>query len=234
MKHSLLLLVSLLCMTNAYAQFDDNDIFSSTPGEFEKPKKYGFYIGPRVGLTMTMMGQPKQSDLYDAMGFGFSGGVAMKVRLGRMSENSDGGTGIFGIALDLKYKQNNVKTLADETLKLGYFEAPIMLQLYPFYKNTTLNGFYVEAGVDFAALLSKSPDLLTTEGDGTRVTYHTGDLKGGDIRIPLGVGWTLRKGFDVNLRYYIGMSNLAENLECKQSSLELSLAWMFKTGRKNN
>ncbi|MBQ7443568.1 MAG: PorT family protein [Bacteroidaceae bacterium] len=237
MKHYLLLLIALVGLTPAYAQFDDNDIFANTNSTpFAKPKKHGFFLGPRIGGTMTMMTQPEQTDLYDAMGFGFSGGLAMKVRLGRMSENSDGGTGIFGIALDLKYKLNSVKTIGigGDKLNLGYFEVPVMLQLYPFYKNTALNGLYIEAGADFAALVNKSPEAIAVADANRYAIYHTGGLKGFDVRIPVGLGWTLRKGFDVNLRYYISTSNLAENLKCKQSSLELSLAWYFRLAGRNN
>lgn len=223
----------MIGFTPAYAQFDDNNVFDPETPSFAKTRKHGFFIGPRVGATMTMMTQPEQTDLYDAMGIGFSGGLAMKVRFGRMSENSDGGTGIFGIGLDLKYKLNNVKTLGEESLKLGYFEAPVMLQLYPFYKNTSMNGFYLEAGVDISALLHKNPDLLAVDDNGRHAVYHTGDLKGCDVRIPVGLGWTMRQGFDINLRYYIGTSDLAENMACKQSSLELSFAWFFRVAGKN-
>ena len=94
---------------------------------------------------MTSMTQPAQCDLYDKSGIGFSGGVAMKARFGKATENSYEGTGMFGVGLELKYKQNNVKTIANEgDLKLGYFEVPVTLQFYPFAKSKIMNPFYIE------------------------------------------------------------------------------------------
>ena len=228
---NLLLAIALLSTTTIFAQEDD---FFSTGPIPPKPKNYAFFIGPRIGGDITTMTQPNECNLYDAAGIGFSGGVAMKLRLGAMSEDSDGGTGVFGIGLDLKYKQNNVKTIADDNLSLGYFEAPIMAQFYPFYKNTKMNSFYLEIGVDIAALLSKNPDLMTVQPNNERydlVTYHISDLKGGDIRIPVGIGYTFPKGFDINMRYYLGTSDLAKNMACKMSSFELSVGWLFKVGK---
>lgn len=231
MKKYLFLALALLGLTPAFGQTDDDDaIFNSS--NIGKPRNYAIHVGPRIGLTTTSMTQPLECDLYDGMGLGFSAGASMKVRLGHMSENSDGGTGLLGFGLDLKYKQNKVKTIGDSDLSLGYFEVPVMLQLYPFYKITKLNGLYVEAGVDMAGTLSKSPDLLTVLQPTGRVVYHTGDLKGFDCRIPLGLGYTLRNGLDVNLRYYIGTSELAENMPCKMSSMEVSVAWMFRVSKK--
>lgn len=232
MKKLLIFALALLSISPAFAQTDDDEFFSGSVSPFRKSKNYGIFVGPRVGVTTTTMTQPAECALYDGAGIGFSGGAAMKIRLGRMSENSDGGTGLLGFGLNLLYKLNNVNTIGDSKLSLGYFEVPVLVQLYPFYKNTKLNGLYIEAGVDVAGILSKSPDLLTVQTATNRIIYHTGDLKGGDLRIPVGLGYAFRNGLDINLRYYIGTSELAENMACKMSTAELSLAWMFRAGKK--
>lgn len=231
MKKYFILLFALLGFTSSFAQSEDDDDVFATTSSFKKPKSYGLYVGPRLGMTMSTMTQPDECDLYDGAGIGFSGGAAMRLRLGKMSTNSEGGTGIFGIGLDLKYKQNHVKTIGSDDLSIGYFEVPIVAQCYPFYKNSAMNGFYIEAGIDLAGVLSKSPDALTVFPNNYRfneVVYHTGDLTGFDCRIPVGVGYTFLNGFDVNLRYYIGTSDLAKNMACKMSSFEVSLSWLFK------
>ena len=82
--------------------------------------------------------------------------------------------------------------------------------------------------------LSSSPEELSFSPDNgvyNQVKYATGDLKASDFRIPIGIGYTIPKtGLDINLRYYIGTSKLAENFSSKMNSLELSLAWLFKAG----
>lgn len=231
MKKIFLGLLFLLSGTAALAQREEQL-------EIVKERKHVLQIGPKIGATLTSMGQPTQCRLYEGSGIGFSSGVALRARFGTATENSDAGTGLLGIGLEAKYKQNGVKTNGvnesgekDARLSIGYLEVPILAQFFPLYKNSSLNGLYIEAGLDIAGALSKSPDILTVYPNNQRydrVAYHIGDLKGFDLRIPVGVGYTFRKGFDINLRYYIGTSDLAENMACKMNSFEISLAWLFK------
>ena len=126
MKKFLFLFVALVTAMPTFAQSDDEeDVYSSGA----KVKKNAFFIGPKVGGVLTTMTQPKQGKLYDAAGFGFSGGLAMKIRFGQASEASVGGTGYFAIGAELKYKQNKVKTLGTDQdgkrnadLTISYFE----------------------------------------------------------------------------------------------------------------
>ena len=229
MKKLFIVFVAILGVSPTFAQMDDEE------GGFEKTKKSAFFIGPKVGFTMTSMTQPDECDLYDGSGFGISGGLAMKARFGKATENSYEGTGMIGIGLELKYKQNIVKTIADDDLNLGYFEAPVTLQFYPFTKSNAMNAFYIELGADVALLMSKSPDMLTVNNPNTSldyVKYTTSDLKGGDMRGVVGIGYTIPgTGFDINARYYLGTSELAKNFPCKMSSIEVSVSWLFKAAR---
>lgn len=228
MKKFITLLGLFVVILPLMAQTDDGELHIGTV------KKNIFFVGPKIGATFTSMTQPEEGTLYEGMAAGFSGGVAAKLRLGQASENSFGGTGIFGIGLELKYKQNKVKTTGTNNLSIGYFEVPVTAQLYPFYKSRALNTLYLEAGVDMAIGLSASPEELSFSPDNgiyNRVTYKTGDLKASDFRIPVGIGYTIPKtGLDINIRYYIGTSKLAENFSSKMNSLEVSFAWLFKVG----
>lgn len=227
MKQFMLIAVAALLTVGASAQIDiPIDPLPPTS------RPYSIAIGPRVGGTLTAMTDPEQADLFDGKGIGFTGGLAMRVRLGRMSENSYGGTGLIGFGLELKYKQNCIKTLADSDLKLGYLEIPVTMQLFPFYKNAKFNGFYLETGIAFAPIASKNPKVLTLNKGTTVATFDIENLKGGDIRVPVGIGCTFRNGFDMNLRYYLGTSDLAENFKSKLSGFELTVGWLFNTGRR--
>lgn len=232
MKKNFMLFVLLLWgITSSFAQSDDGE-FNLMDSELSigKPKNNAFFLGPKIGATFTTMGQPNEVDLYDGSGIGFSGGLAMKARFGKATENSIGGTGWFGLGLELKYKQNNVKTIGSDDLSLGYFEIPVMAQFYPFMKSKAMNTFYVELGADFAGTLSKSPEYLSVSS--ANITYKTGDLKGFDIRALVGIGYTVpNTGFDINARYYLGTNELAENFPCKMNTFEVSVAWMFSVGK---
>ena len=229
MKKFLFLFAALMTATFTFAQSDDDDIFG---GGTIKQKSNAFFFGPKAGAVFTTVSDPDDVKLSDGSGFGFSGGLAMKLRFGKASDASVGGTGLIGIGAELKYKLNKAKTVATDQdgeenadLSISYFEVPVYLHLYPFVKSSAMNAFYLEAGASFAGVMSPKPDKLYTGSN----SYATGDLKGFDVRPLVGIGLTFpNTGLDVNARYYIGTSNLAKNFECKMNSFEISLAWMFK------
>ena len=215
-------------------------------------KKHMFYLGFKGGANLSLMSQPDECDLYDDMGLGYHGGIAFQARLGRASENSAPGTGLFGLGFEARYKLNSVKTVAtDESgnananLDLTYVDVPVFLRLYPLCKAGTMTNFYIEAGPDFAYLLDRKPQSLTAVSPlGANVTYHLDDnkstLKGMDLRVMAGVGYDFAIKNDnyeatnligINARYYMGMSKLAGNFNSKMSSIEVSLSWMFNVGK---
>lgn len=231
MKKLLLALLGLsMGVVSATAQIDNETSFST--GSFVKQKNNAFYMGPKAGVVITSMTQPTQSKLFDKTGVGFSGGLALRGRFGKASENSYGGTGYFGLGLELKYKQNKVKTIAGEDLSIDYFEVPVVAQVFPFAKNASMNPFYIELGASFGGVLSKKPDQLTVNDNSGTVVYNTKDIKGLGVSGVAGLGYTIpNTGLDINARYYLGFTDLADNIGCKMSSFEVSLAWYFKLGK---
>lgn len=196
-----------------------------------KHYNYELSVGPRAGVGISTMSESEDLKIYDGSGIGFGGGLAANVRFG--SKDSRGryldGQGLFGIGLELNYKSHSVKTLAEEDLKLGYFEVPVMLQFYPMYNSKQLKNLYIEVGPTLAGSLSSSPDALFYDN----VTYKTGDLKGFDVKATIGLGYRVNKnsandGFYVNARYYYGTSKLAGNFPDKVSSAEISVGYLFK------
>lgn len=239
MKKILFLFAALLIVAPVMAQSDDGE---DEVVPWKKEKKHAFFLGPKVGGTFTTMSDPNEAELYDGMGISFSGGLAMKLRFGKPSEHSAGGTGYIGVGLELKYKQNAVNTLGvdengEENAKfsVGYFEVPVYLQVYPFAKFSAMNSLYVELGASFAGTMSRSPKSLTVAGSSAEyssVTYNLdtegSKLKGYDVRPLVGLGYTIpNTGLDINVRYYIGTSDLAGNFPCKMNTFEVSLSWMF-------
>ena len=232
MRKILLFVMTAILVQNNFAQSGYGFEVSDFEGQ---PKSNVLFIGPKIGGSLSSIaGQPSEVDLFDGGSFGFSGGLALRTRFGRATENSYAGTGMFGVGLELKYRQTKAKTIADKNLSLGYFEVPVLLQVFPMASSSSLNGLYIEAGPDFAILMSKSPDVLSLNLKQPfpgleSVSYHTKDLKGGDCRIAVGIGYTVpNTGLDINARYYFGMSELAKDtMPCKMNFFEFSLSWLF-------
>lgn len=255
-KVVVLILTAMLCTMSFAAQRSAQS--QAQGGRSAKPivaqKKHAFYVGVKAGLDLSSMTQPDECDLYDGTGVGFSGGVVGKVRFNQASPSAPAGTGLLGAGIELKYKQNKVKTIGtDESgktnadLSIGYFEVPVFIQVYPFYQSDALNSFYLEAGPDFAGTLSCSPKSLTVNnltGDNSDVTYKldcdNSKLKGMDVRLMAGIGYDFALKNEkqettsligINARYYMGTSKLAGNFNSKMNTLEISLSWMFNIGK---
>jgi hypothetical protein len=114
------------------------------------------------------------------------------------------------------------------------------MQFYPLAGITTANGLFLEAGPDFVLLMTKTPDKLSLPLNQPypgiqAIEYATSDLKGGDLRIAVGLGYNLsmsKMDLGVHARYYLGMSELSKNvLPTKLNNLELSLSLMFKVAK---
>ena len=251
-KISVLILSLLACVVTANAQIDGGDSgdgFGQRPNRTQKnttqektnsgkvigikTKHYNYElsIGPRIAGGMSSMSEGVDLKIYDKGGMSFGGGLAANLRFG--GKDTKGryldGQGLFGLGLELNYKQHTVKTLPGEDLKLGYFEVPIMLQFYPCYNTKQLKNLYIEVGPTITGTLSKSPDMLSYD----YAEYKTGDLKGFDVKATIGLGYRFSKlsandGFYANARYYLGTSKLAGNFPGKISSIELSIGYLFK------
>lgn len=242
MKKLSLTLMALLSAMPMFAQSDDGEEI----GNVVKAKDNAFFLGPKVGVTMSTMTQPDEGKLFDKSDIGFSAGMAFKARFGKATSNSEGGTGYVGLGLELMYTQNKAKTIATDekgnenaSLSMSYFEAPVSVQFYPLAKSNAMNHLYVELGVAFVGTLSRSPKTLTVEepsADYSQVTYKLdadgSKLKGLDVRPMVGLGYTIPgTGLEVNARYYLGMSKMAENFKSKMNTLEVSLSWMFNIAK---
>lgn len=245
MRKKLALMISCVCLAlSATAQNEGGNVLtqrSSTPQTTGntgksiaiKSKSYNYELSVGLhagaGLAMASDGDLKFTD---GSGFSYNAGLAANVRFG--GKDSKGralnGQGLFGIGLELNYAGYSVKTVADDNLNLGYFEVPVLLQFYPAYQTKQLKNLYIEVGPTFSAIVSKSPDMIKVDPETSLVT---GDLKGGDVKGTIGVGYRFNAagandGFYVNLRYNHGFSKLAGNVPTKLSSAEFTIGYLFK------
>lgn len=254
-KIIIFILASMLC-TIMYAQRDVQH--QRRGGRSAKPtlaqKKNTFFVGLKGGLTLSTMSQPDECNLYDGAGMSFSGGIVGKVRFNRATPNAPAGTGLLGAGIELKYKQNKVKTIGTDEggktnadFSMDYFEVPVYAQIYPFYKSDAMNTFYFEVGPDFAGTMGRKPKSLTVDNpsaEWSSVTYNLDNegskLKGMDVRIMAGIGYDFALKNDkqetknligINARYYMSTSKLADNFNCKMNTFEISLSWLFNISK---
>lgn len=204
-----------------------------------KSNNYELSLGPRVGFGLSMMSEGEGlypgTKLSDGPGFGFDAGLGLNVRFGGKDSRGRAlnGQGLIGVGLELNYASRSVKTKAEKNLNLGYVEIPVLFQIYPTFQSRHLRNLYIEVGPTFSILASSSPEKLQVEEQFSTTVYNTKDFKGGDIKGTIGVGYrfngtSANDGFYANIRYNLGMSNLAGNFPGKISSVELSIGYLFK------
>lgn len=208
-----------------------------------KHYNYELSVGPRAGIGITTMSEGDNFNMVDGSGIGYGAGLAVNMRFG--SKDKKGrpldGQGLFGVGIELNYKNHAANLKTDDKLSLSCFEAPIMLQFYPAYESKQLKNLYVEIGATISGVLSASPESITrTTVDESfnhyysRVeTYDISGIKGMDVKPTIGLGYrfsnnSANDGLYINARYYVGTSDLAGNFPMKASSAELSIGYLFK------
>ena len=208
MKKLILFLVATFVAVVANAQYEDEGIVDK--------RTNAVHVGIKVGANLSTMSRYELVDLGQKSSFGFEGGLVLSTRFGKRNRGSDPGTGVLGIQIEPSYVQHNVKTDYDN-IKLSYFEVPI---LFKFFVTPNLN---IEVGPNIAGTLSSKPDYV--EAPNTKIA--TGDIKGMDVKVCVGVGYETKEGLFASLRYNLGTSNLAGNFPCKVSAASLTIGYKF-------
>lgn len=199
-------------------------------GATRKENNFELSIGPRIGGGLAFMSQSDGLKIAKGSGFGFDAGVGANVRFGGKDGKgrSLNGRGLIGVGLEVNYAYRSLGTEADANLNLTNLEIPVLLQIYPGFKTKQLRNLYIEVGPTFSMILSSSPEILKQKYE----WYHTGNFKGGDLKLTVGAGYRFSKnansGFYLNLRYNQGFSKLAGNFPAKVNGAEITIGYLFK------
>ena len=109
----------------------------------------------------------------------------------------------FSFQPELLYSAQGAKESGDgweETLKLDYFNLPLMAKFY------VGEGFSLEAGPQIGFLLSAKYDWEEDGESGTEDIKD--DVKGIDFGVNLGVGYKTESGLNFGARYNLGLSDI--------------------------
>lgn len=186
----------------------------------EHVSTFAYKFGVKAGVNMTTMSNNMAFNPDFKMGAGFRIGGLVNLRWGQRTENSLPGTGWFGLQPEVMYSIQQVGT-AEENFKLNVIQVPVMVKIYP----TTQLSF--EVGPEFSYILSSSPEQMTFANGDVLNEVKTGDIKGLNIGIGVGVAYDLECGLTLGARYSYGFNKLAKNLDWKMGNIQVSLGWLF-------
>lgn len=179
-------------------------------------KSFVLSVGPKLGINYSMAGDPDLLSLGMGGSAGFDGGIAANIHFGRRKISSPSGTGWFGLQLEAQYSLRTLTT-NDDNLRLKGIVVPLLAQ---FYVHPNL---CIEVGPTFYGGFGASPAAIKYDN----IFFSTGELRGNDIMLTLGIGYKSRRGFTASVRYNMGNSNLAPNFTTKVSTISVGIGWMF-------
>lgn len=202
-----IVVVSALCCNHLHAQ---------TEFGWNHDRPYRVSLGPKASIGLAIGSDSKTYHLDLTGGLAYQFGAAINARFGRLNQASEGGTGLLGAQVEALYSVRNVNIEGDR-LKMSCIELPLLVQVYP------NPNFAIEAGFTLLKTISSSPDKMTFDN----VAISTGEIKGGDVMLTLGVCLRSSGGLMADVRYNMGNSQLASNFDTKVSSVVLSLTYLI-------
>ena len=172
--------------------------------------------------------------------FGAKAGVNFATITGDMVESFDSRTAFhvgfvaeivisetFSFQPELLYSAQGAKESGDgweETLKLDYFNLPLMAKFY------VAEGFSLEAGPQIGFLLSAKYDWEEDGESGSEDIKD--DVKGIDFGLNLGVGYKTESGLNFGARYNLGLSDINDmdddgDFSIKNSVIQAYVGFFF-------
>lgn len=194
---------------------DDKPVQDVKFGERLKPVT--FAIGPKVGMNVTMAGNPEGMKIGMGSGIGFEAGVAGNLRFGRPAGKRYGEER-FGVQVEALYSLRSMTTDI-ENITTNNFVVPVLFQWY------FIPQLAIETGPVFVAGLSTSPEHMRIDNS----NFNIGKIKANDFMWSIGVNCRLKKGFTADVRYNIATTNMASNFRTKVSTLTVGVGWLFNT-----
>lgn len=183
------------------------------------PKSYTISIGPKAGVGWAS-GSSSSNNYSIHGGLVFQLGANFNIHFGHRYESSPAGTGLLGFSAELLYECRNPKTDYG-TLTMHCIEVPLLCRYYPV--SSMASEFALEAGITLMKVLKCSPDQMQFGN----TVYQMGQLKSSDIMATLGACYQTPFNVSFDLRYNLGTSPLAGNLDSRMSTLVLSIEYLF-------
>lgn len=211
-------ITSMSVMAQVTVNRRDNSSKQQKEISFTESRSSAFVMkyGVKAGVNMTSMSNDMSFDPGFSNGMGFRIGGFLNMRWGQRTENSLPGTGFWGFQPEIMYSNQAVKTDAGD-VKMNYIAIPLLLKVYP---TTTLS---IEFGPEFSYLISASPSTMSVDN----VEIGVGDCKGMIIGATAGLAYDFEMGLTIGARYTYGFTELAKNLNWKNSNIQVTIGWMF-------
>ena len=186
-------------------------------------KSYRLELGPKIGAGLAIATQPTNFSSSFNNGLAYQLGLSTNMHFGRRYPTSPGGTGWFGLEAEVLYGNRNLGVEGKETtLSMHCLEIPLLIQLYP------IPSLAIEVGSTFTKILKCSPEQLQLNN----VVLNTGKLSGSDVMLTAGIAYKTSINLMLDMRYNLGFSALAGNLDSKVSTAMLSVSYLFGLGKK--
>jgi tetratricopeptide (TPR) repeat protein len=185
-----------------------------TTGITEPPLKR-FYFGIKAGLNLSnIFNSTNDMDFLPKLKPDFHAGIFLNMRFGG-----------WGLQPELLYSRAGFENNGNAII-FNYITVPVMAKLY-------FGDFNLELGpyVSYLATVSPGSTVITTEKSDfySKAAYiKLSDLeKGADFGVAVGIEYDFDFGLTIGVRYNQGLSDMAKNLQWKNSVAAISLGYKF-------
>jgi len=201
---------------------------NETPPPSTKTPKVFTSLGIKGGMNLSTIIN-NTTDIYfsSQMKIGYHAGILLNLRFGSQ-QGTFNKKGVFGLQPEILYS-NQGFVVNGNAINFNYITIPLMLKLN-LGKTDSKGNFNFEFGPCFSYLITVAPNWAVI---GDEYDIKLSDLtKGKDIGISAGIGYETGFGLVVGARYNQGLSDMANNLQWKNSVIALSLGWKFNLKNK--
>lgn len=188
-------------------------------------------FGVKVGAQLSDLIDNKSFDAKDKIGFQVGGfaNILLTEKLSFQPEllYSFQGAKLESTDVYTTHEGTILTAKTDVNFNLSYLQLPLMMK----WKAT--KNFNVEFGPQVGLkLTSKAKGDITLSGneihEKTKIDEKLDDIESFDFGLNLGVGYEIEGGFNLGVRYGLGLTEIAKDTDIKNSVFSLALGYTFK------
>lgn len=186
------------------------------PDEHTQDMQIRIEAGAKVGGGLSFASAPTLYHFDFQSGLTYQFGIAANAHLGYRSRLHPESLSRIGLEVEALFNTKRLQTYWGP-ITLNCIEIPVLIQYY------LVSGVVVEAGPTFVKHRNASPESLQCN----EAYLNISDFRVNDVMLSIGLGYQTVFGLNLGLRYNMGTSLMAENLDSRISTIVLSASYLF-------
>ena len=137
----------------------------------------------------------------------------------------------FSIQSEILYSRQGAEIEGEEILlRLNYLNVPMLAKYF------ASNRLYLATGIQTGYLLEMKRPIPGPAPEVLSLIAQKNKMRSFDYSLPIGIGYTTELGIQVDLRYYLGLSNVFEDamLDSRNRIVQITMIYLLPRKKKAN